>query len=103
MADQGILKQSKPAAGTDTVLYAPKIGRSASVVLNVANDGSASAYSVAIKEYDQKLTLGASTYKLHTGDVITNYRVAVNTAMGLQSGFTPVSYTHLTLPTSDLV
>ncbi len=89
MADQGILAQSKPAAGTDTVLYAPKIGRSASVVLNVANDGSASAYSVAIKEYDQKLTLGASTYKLHTGDVITNYRVAVNTAMGLQSGFTP--------------
>jgi len=81
MATQGILAQSKPAAATDTVLYSAPIDSSASAVLTVANDGTASNYKVGLKNYDQKLTLDASTYLLHEGDVITGYRMTVNTAI----------------------
>ena len=61
MADQGILAQSKPAAATNTLLYSAPIDQSASTILNVANDGTGAAYDVAVKNYDQKLTLDAST------------------------------------------
>ena len=81
MAKQGLLAQSRPAANTDTVLYRAPIDQSASTVLTIANDGTGSTFDVAVKDYDQKLTLDASTYKLHKGDVISAYRVALNTAM----------------------
>ena len=71
MADQGLLGQSKPAATTNTILYSAPINSSASAVLTVANDGTGAAYDVAIKDYDQDLTLNAATYKLHPGDLIT--------------------------------
>lgn len=87
MADQGILAQSKPAAATNTVLYSAPIDASASTVLTIANDGTGSAYDVAVKDYDQKLTLDASTYKLHEGDRITAYRVEVDQAITLAAGF----------------
>jgi len=89
MADQGILAQSKPAAATDTVLYRAPVDQSASTVLNIANDGTGSAYSVAVKDYDQQLTVDASTYLLHEGDVITGYNVTVDQAINSSSGFTP--------------
>ena len=88
MADQGILAQSKPGANTNTVLYSAPVDKSASTVLTVANDGTGSAYKVGIKDYDQKLTLDASTYRLHKGDLITGYKVTVNNAMDSTSGFT---------------
>ena len=88
MAKTGLLAQSKPAAATNTVLYKAPIGNSASAVLTVANDGTGSAYSVALKDWDQKLTLDASTYLLHPGDVITSYLIEVNTDMNANSGFT---------------
>ena len=81
MADQGLLAQSKPAATTNTVLYSAPIDASASTMLNIMNDGTGAAYDVAIKDYDQKLTLDANTYKLHPGDVITGYKFTVNTAI----------------------
>ena len=87
MADQGILAQSKPAATTNTLLYSAPITASASTVLNIANDGTAAAYDVAVKDYDQKLTLDASTYKLHKGDRITGYRVQVDQAITTAAGF----------------
>ena len=74
MAKQGLLAQSRPAANTDTVLYRAPIDQSASTVLTIANDGTGSTFDVAVKDYDQKLTLDASTYKLHEGDLIT-YRI----------------------------
>lgn len=89
MADQGILGQSKPAAATDTVLYRAPITSSASTALTVANDGTGAAYSVAVKKYDQKLTLDASTYKLHRGDLVTDYLVEVDTDIALNTGFNP--------------
>jgi len=90
MANQGILAQSKPAAATDTVLYSADIDESASTVLTVANDGTGSAYSVGLKNYDQKLTLDASTYLLHPGDVVSGYRFEVDVPItGGNSNFAP--------------
>ena len=83
MATQGLLAQSKPAANTDTVLYSGPVDSSASTVLTVANDGTGSAFDVGIKDYSQKLTLDASTYKLHKGDIISRYQVDLNTATPL--------------------
>lgn len=88
MANQGILAQSKPTAATDTILYSAPVDSSASTVLNVANDGTGSAYSVGIKSYDQKLTVDASTYLLHKGDVISGYTMTVNTPFSNSVGFT---------------
>jgi len=81
MAKQGLLAQLKPSANTDTVLYSAPINRSASTVLTIANDGTGSAYDVALKNYDQKLTLDAATYKLHAGDVISSSVVEFGTAI----------------------
>ncbi len=81
MANQGLLAQIKPSANTDTVLYRAPIDQSASTVLNIANDGTGSAYDVALKDCDQQLTLDAATYKLHQGDIISSYFVTLNTNM----------------------
>lgn len=91
MAKQGILAQSKPAANTDTVLYTAPIDQSASVALTVANDGTGSTFDVAIKDYSQKLTVdGSGAYLLHEGDIITGYKMTVNTAFTPDnSGFSP--------------
>lgn len=87
MADQGILAQSKPAAATNTLLYSAPIDQSASTILNIANDGTGAAYDVAVKDYDQKLTLDASTYLLHEGDRISAYRVTVDQSITTAAGF----------------
>ena len=79
MANQGLLAQLKPSANTDTVLYRAPIDKSASTVLTIANDGTGSAYDVALKDCDQKLTLDAATYKLHKGDLISTYFITLNT------------------------
>ena len=79
MANQGLLAQLKPTAATDTVLYRAPIDKSASTVLTIANDGTGSVYDVAVKGYDQELTLDASTYKLHKGDVISSYYITLGT------------------------
>ncbi len=90
MADQGLLGQAKPAATTNTILYAAPVDVSASTVLTVANDGTGAAYDIAIKDYDQKLVLDQSTYKLHKGDVITGYRINLGTTpIAADSGITP--------------
>jgi len=91
MARQGILAKAKPSAGTNTLLYSAPIDSSASTVLNVtAQGGSNTTFDVALKNYDQKLVVDASTHLLHEGDVVTGYRFALNTAIpataGLASG-----------------
>ena len=83
MATQGLLAQLKPTANTDTILYEGPVDSSASTQLTIANDGTGSAYDVAIKDYCQKVTLDASTYKLHKGDIITHYQVDLNVASPL--------------------
>jgi|TARA_B100000035_G_scaffold58241_1_gene46535 hypothetical protein len=88
MAKQGLLAQSRPAANTDTVLYRAPIDQSASTVLTIANDGTGSTFDVAVKDYDQKLTLDASTYKLHEGDLLTSYYISLGTNMDINTGIT---------------
>ena len=90
MARQGLLAQSKPAAATDTLLYSASVNESASAVLKIANDGTGAAYRVAVRDYDQDLALDASTYKFHKGDIITAYRVNIDTAVAAGT-FTPGS------------
>lgn len=85
MATQGLLAQLKPTANTDTILYEGPVDSSASTQLTIANDGTGSAYDVAIKDYCQKVTLDASTYKLHKGDIITHYQVDLNVASPLST------------------
>ena len=89
MANQGLLAQLKPTGATDTVLYRAPIASSASTVLTVANDGTGAAYDVAVKDYDQKLTLDASTYLLHEGDVVSSYFVTLGTNMSPATNITP--------------
>ena len=91
MANQGLLAQSKPASNTNTLLYGAPIDKSASTMVNVANDGTASDYSVALKNFDQKLVVdGSGAYKLHEYDVITAYKMTVNTAFDpAAQGFSP--------------
>ena len=95
MAKQGLLGQAKPAATTNTLLYAAPIDSSASTVLSVAASGGADSYDLAIKDYDQRLQLDASTYKLHEGDVITGYRFnlasSISTTASLNPGTTLTS------------
>tara|TARA_B100001248_G_scaffold108901_1_gene81172 strand:+ start:273 stop:1754 length:1482 start_codon:yes stop_codon:yes gene_type:complete len=91
MAKQGILAKSKPSGATNTLLYSAPIDSSASTVLTVNEQGgSGTTYDVALKNYDQKMTLGSSNYLLHEGDVVTGYRVTLNTplpaAAGLNAG-----------------
>ena len=86
MARSGILGQSKPAAATNTLLYSAPVDSSASTVLTIANDGTGSTYSVAVKEYDQSVTLDASTYLLHAGDTITNHRFALSSPVDVNTG-----------------
>ena len=82
MAKQGILAKSKPSGATNTLLYSAPIDASASTVLTVNEQGgSGTTYDVALKNYDQKMTLGASTYLLHEGDVVTGYLMTLNTAL----------------------
>ena len=89
MAKQGILAKSKPSAATNTLLYSAPIDSSASTVLTVNEQGgSGTTYDVALKNYDQKMTLGASTYLLHEGDVITGYRMSLNAAVPQTAGLT---------------
>jgi len=82
MAKQGILGQTKPASTTNTLLYSAPIDAAASAVLQVYNRAAtASDYDVAVKNFDQKLTLNASTYLLHEGDVITSYRFGLGSSI----------------------
>jgi len=94
MAKQGLLGQVKPAAGTNTVLYSAPIASSASTVLSVAAQGSADSYDIAIKDHDQNLTLDASTYKLHKGDVVTGYRFNLATNIPVTSALQAGRYVY---------
>ena len=87
MAKQGLLASAKPSGATNTVLYEAPIDATASTVLSVTEQGgSGTTFDVAVKVYDQHLVVGASTYKLHKGDVVTGYRFDLGTAVGADQG-----------------
>lgn len=91
----GKLASVKPAATTSTVLYRAPIDSAASGVLTVNNQAAsaASLIKIGVKNYDQRLVVDASTYKLHAGDVITNktitFDASIPTLINQQNTFTP--------------
>jgi hypothetical protein len=75
----GRLAAAKPAATTDTTLYRCPINKASSTVLEVCNQGgSASSYRVALRDYDQILTLDSANYALRKGNVITDYSIVIS-------------------------
>lgn len=79
MARQGLLAQSKPNGAA--LLYSAPVDTSASAVLKIANDGTGAAYDVALRDFDQELVVDSANYLLHKGDVISGYRVNIDTAV----------------------
>lgn len=74
----GKLAAVKPAATTNTFLYRCPIDKAASAVLNVVNQsGSSASYRVGLRDYDQTLTLDASSYKFVKGNVISSYTLTL--------------------------
>lgn len=86
MARQGLLAQSKPNGAV--LLYSAPVDTSASAILKIANDGTGSAYDVALRDFDQELVVNSANYLLHKGDVVTGYRVNIDTAVTAAT-FTP--------------
>jgi hypothetical protein len=75
----GKLAAAKPAATTNTTLYSCPIDKATSAVLQVANQsGSASSYRVALRDYNQIVTLDGSSYKLRKGNVVTSYTATIS-------------------------
>ena len=89
----GILSGVKPAAATPERLYSADIDQHVSAVINVANDGTAATYSIALKRYDQKLRYTAVANQpftgafFHEGDIITNKIFNLSASVNENSGF----------------
>lgn len=74
----GRLAASAPAATTNTVLYSTsQLNTASTVLLATERGGSAATYRVGLKDYTQKLTLDASSYKFNRGNPVSSYKLAV--------------------------
>ena len=81
----GILAALSPAATTASVLYSTDSEHTASSVLSVAERGnSAATYRVGHKDYTQKLTMDANTYKFRRGNPISTYKMEINPGISRQ-------------------
>ena len=81
----GILAALSPAATTASVLYSTSSSHTASSVLTVAERGnSAATYRVGHKDYTQKLTMDANTYKFRRGNPISTYKMEINPGISRQ-------------------
>lgn len=73
----GKLSAAKPAATTETTLYRCPIDKAASTVLEVCNQSSsATSYRVALRNYDQILTLDGD-YTFAKGNVVSTYSIDI--------------------------
>jgi len=72
----GKLASSFPSATTNTLLYSCPIGRTASAVLTVCNQGASTTYRVALRDYTQLLTLSSSAHTFNIGNPITSYQIS---------------------------
>ena len=74
----GKLASVLPAATTNTFLYRTPITGATSSVLSVVNQSSTAAtYRVGLRDYDQLLTLDASSYNYRRGNIISSYVVQI--------------------------
>ena len=81
----GRLAAAAPAATTASVLYSTDSEHTASSVLSVAERGnSAATYRVGHKDYTQKLTMDANTYKFRRGNPISTYKMEINPGISRQ-------------------
>lgn len=80
MAKSGLLATSNPST-TGAVLYRAPIDATASAVLSASVGSTTSTYTWGVKDYDQDLTLDASTYKFHKGDLISNKTFTLNSTV----------------------
>ena len=75
----GRLAALSPAATTASVLYSTDVDHTASTILTVGErGGSAATYRVGHKDYTQKLTLDANTYKFARGNPVSNYKIEIS-------------------------
>lgn len=74
----GRLAASAPAATTNTVLYSTsQLNTASTVLLATERGGSAATYRIGLKDYTQKLTLDASSYKFNRGNPVSSYKLGV--------------------------
>jgi len=82
----GKLASVLPAATTNTFLYRTPITGATSSVLSVVNQTSTAAtYRVGLRDYDQLLTLNASSYNYRRGNIISSYVVQIIPGVTKQS------------------
>ena len=104
----GKLASVLPAATTNTFLYRTPITGATSSVLSVVNQSSTAAtYRVGLRDYDQLLTLDASTYKFRRGNVVSSYVLQIIPGVTKQSitagTLVPVATTEATFKFLDVV
>ena len=75
----GRLASGSTRSNTNTVLYSSDIADTTSAVVHVCErGGSAGTYRIGHKNYSQKLTLDANTYKFQPGNVVSKYQIEIN-------------------------
>ena len=90
----GVLGAVKPAAATETTLFKNDVFSSATgtVIVNCDNSG-ADTYNISLRQWDQALTLDATTYKLHRGDLVSNVKWSLSASIPLQDAIPGTKFT----------
>ena len=71
---------------SNTILYQSGGYYTTSSVLTIANTtGSAVTADVALRDFDQALTMDAGTYKFHEGNVFSGYSITLDQTIGRDS------------------
>ena len=90
----GALANLKPAAATETTLFKNDVSSSTTGTVIVNCDGNgADTYNISLRRWDQELTLDATTYKLHRGDIISNTKFTLSASIPLEDAIPGTKFT----------
>ena len=90
----GVLANAKPGAATETTIFKNDVFSSTTGTLIASCDGTGSdTYNVSLRRWDQALTLDASTYKLHKGDIISNTKWTLSANLPLDDAIPGTKFT----------
>ena len=90
----GVLANAKPGAATETTIFKNDVFSSTTGTLIASCDGTgADTYNVSLRRWDQALTLDASTYKLHKGDIISNVKWTLSANLPLDDAIPGTKFT----------
>ena len=90
----GVLANAKPSAATETTIFKNDVYSSTTGTLIASCDGTgADTYNVSLRRWDQALTLDASTYKLHRGDIISNTKWTLSAPLPLDDAIPGTKFT----------